>query len=186
MSVYGFKAGKNKEPAIDQATLDAAIAPATAHIADSTIHVTSSDKTNWDNKVGLTGGFIDRSLIDAGDVTTEVIFKANINNGETVSKTITASRALVVIQSGNLNLFAVYIKSTGILYGIKSVDRVIGQYSATASEVTSGMISSGSYYKEATANDTSMSYASDGTGLSFTNTSAGDGCDVNIYIVELA
>lgn len=184
---YGFKAGKNKADVIDQSQLNDAIAPATAHIADSTIHVTAEDKTNWDNKVGLTGGLIDRTLIDAGDVAIELILKANINNGETVSKTITASRALVVIQSGNLNLFAVYIKSAGVMYGIKSVDKIIGQYNATASEVSSGLISTGSYYKEATGNnDVSMSYASNGTGLSFTNTSAGDGCDVNIYIVELA
>lgn len=184
---YGFKAGKNKETTVTPAELETALDPATQHIADSTIHVTSSDKTNWDNKVGLTGGLIDRTLIDAGDVQIELILKANINNGETVSKTITASRALVVIQSGNLNLFAVYIKSAGVMYGIKSVDKVIGQYNATASEVSSGLISTGSYYKEATGNnDVSMSYASNGTGLSFTNTSAGDGCDVNIYIVELA
>lgn len=184
---YGFKAGKNKEDVIDQSQLNDALAPATAHIADSTIHVTAEDKATWNAKVGLTGGLIDRALIDAGDVTTETIAQSAINNGETVTKTISASRALIVIQSGNLNLFAYYNKTTGKMYGIQAVEKVIGQYSATADKVTSGDISTGSYYKEATGNnDVSMSFASNTTGIAFTNTSVGNGCAVNLFVIELA
>lgn len=183
---YGFKAGKNKETAVTPAELETALEPATQHIADSTIHVTSTDKSNWNAKVGLTGGYIDRSVIDAGDVTTETIAQNDINNGETVSKTISYSRAYVVINSGNLKLAGVYIKSAGVIYGMQALATLIGQYSATADLVSAGAITSGSYYKEATANDHSMSFTVDGTGISFTNTSTGNGCAVNMYAVELA
>lgn len=186
MSAYGFTDGKNKAGVISESDLNTAIAPFNTHINNNTIHVPASDKAAWDAKVGLNANNkIDTALISAGDITIATIAKADINNGETVNVEIAYARAFVVISSGNLSASGYYDKSLGKLYGTQALAKIIGQYSARADWVSAGELG-GEFNKEPSSSDTSMSYEVTTDGITFENTSSSNGCDVTVYIIQLA
>ena len=179
MPVRGFDDAKNAEAVYTKNELDPSLAVLDGHVADTVIHVTAADKTNWNGKISPDPG---TGKIAKSDLPSDILYSGSKGaaNGvaslgadarlpftqaplsgawETQSHTwaqfeaewslpISYAAAKIIINSGDVKIYADYDKARATLYGIKydstlTFGDVTGNYSGaqtvTLTATTAGL-----------------------------------------------